>query len=156
MKVAIGSDHRGFHLKQAMAELLRDMGLEYHDFGCYDTSSVDYPDVAQQVAREVQRGEFDHGVLICGTGIGMSIAANKMPGIRAAPCYNPFSARMAREHNNANILCLGGELLGPELAQEIARAYFSSSFQGGRHQRRIEKLSHLEEQGAAEPASEGR
>ncbi|MBI2855612.1 MAG: RpiB/LacA/LacB family sugar-phosphate isomerase, partial [Chloroflexi bacterium] len=111
MKIALGSDHNGVELKGHIAGLLQELGHEYQDLGCYDTSSVDYPDIAKEVGQAVGGGLFDQGVLICGTGIGMSIAANKVPGVRAALCHDPFSARRAREHNDANILCMGGSVI---------------------------------------------
>ena len=144
MRIAIGSDHRGYQLKQAVVPLLEEMGHQWEDIGCYGSDPVDYPDVAEKVARSVAKGNVDHGLLICGTGIGMSITANKVTGVRAALCSDPFSARMARQHNDANVLCLGGALLGEWLAREIVTAYLSSRFEGGRHARRVEKIGHLE------------
>ena len=144
MRIAIGSDHRGRQLKQAVVPLLEEMGHQWEDIGCHGSDPVDYPDVAEKVARSVAKGEADHGLLICGTGIGMSITANKVTGVRAALCSDPFSARMARQHNHANVLCLGGALLGEWLAREIVTAYLSSGFEGGRHARRVDKISHLE------------
>lgn len=111
MRIALGCDHRGFKLKQAVTEFLQQSGYSYHDFGCYSTESVDYPDFAQKVGNAVASGEFDHGILICDTGIGMCIAANKINGIRAALCHDTFSAKRARLHNDANILCLRGRIL---------------------------------------------
>jgi ribose 5-phosphate isomerase B len=148
LRIALGSDHRGYRLKEAVKGLLSELGYEWRDLGCHGTSPVDYPDVALEVAKAVARGDFDHAILICATGIGMSIAANKVPGVRAALCLDPFSAQMAREHNNANILCLGGELIGDGLAREIARTYLSASFQGGRHARRVEKIASIEKREA--------
>ena len=142
--IAIGSDHAGFHLKQLVIELLSEMGHGFEDFGCYNTQSVDYPDIARAVAEAVSQGKFDHGILICSTGIGMSISANKVKGIRAALCHDTFSARRAREHNDANILCLGEWVLGQGLAREIVNTYLNSKFTGGRHSRRIEKISNQE------------
>jgi len=143
-RIAIGSDHRGFRLKHAIVSLLTELGHQYQDMGCYSSDSVDYPDVAEKVARAVANHEADCGVLICGTGIGMSIVANKMPGVRAALCSDPFSARMARQHNDANVLCMGGSTLGEWLAREITTVYLSAEFEGGRHARRVEKISLLE------------
>ncbi|MBI4233660.1 MAG: ribose 5-phosphate isomerase B [Chloroflexi bacterium] len=144
MRIAIGCDHNGVGLKQALMPALQEKAYEVHDFGCYDTASVDYPDIAQQVAEAVAQGKCQYGVLICGTGIGMSIAANKIPGVRAALCHDPFSARRAREHNDANVLCMGGSIIGPGLAKEIVEAYLNASFEGGRHARRVNKVAGLE------------
>ena len=143
-RIVIGSDHRGYRLKQAVLPLFKDLGLEWADRGCHDEESVDYPVVAEEVARAVAQGQADCGMLICGTGVGMSIAANKVPGIRAALCSDPMTARMARQHNDANILCLGGASIGEWLAREIAIAYLSAEFEGGRHIRRLEHISALE------------
>lgn len=147
MKIAIGSDHGGFNLKKTIIEYLEENNIEYRDFGCYSEESVDYPDFARLVAEAVSRGEFDSGILICGTGIGVSIAANKVKGIRAALCNDCFSARMAREHNDANILAMGERVIGKGLALEIIKTWLESKFQGGRHQRRIDKIMQLEKEG---------
>ena len=144
MRIAIGCDHRGFPIKQAILPLLAELGHQYQDMGCYSGDSVDYPDIAQEVARAVTKGEANHGVLICGTGIGMSITANKVPGVRAALCSDPMSARMARQHNDANVLCIGGAVIGEWLAREITTAYLSSGFEAGRHTRRVDKICRLE------------
>ena len=144
MRIAIGSDHRGYPLKQSILPMLEELGHQWEDRGCYSSEPVDYPDVAERVARAVSEGEADYGLLVCGTGIGMSIAANKVPGVRAALCAYPYSARMARQHNDANVLCVGGALLGEWLAKEIITAYLSSGFEGGRHSRRIEKIRNIE------------
>ena len=144
MRIAIGSDHAGFELKQAVISLLSELGHSYEDFGCYDTSSVDYPDIGRSVAEAVAEGRFDHGILVCSTGIGMSIVANKVNGIRAALCQDTFSARRAREHNDANVLCLGEWVTGEGLAREIVATYLLSEFVGGRHARRVEKIQALE------------
>jgi len=144
VRIAIGSDHAGFGLKQAMMSLLSELGHSYEDFGCYDTSCVDYPDIGQPVAEAVSQGRFDHGILICSTGVGMSIAANKVRGIRAALCQDTFSARRAREHNDANVLCLGEWVIGQGRAREVVTIYLSSEFVGGRHARRVEKIDALE------------
>lgn len=145
MRVALGCDHRGLRLKRAVMDVLKSSGHEFRDFGCHTEEPVDYPDIAEQVATEVAAGNFDHGILICATGIGMSIAANKVRGIRAALCCNVFSAERARRHNDANVLCLGAETTEPELACEIVRTYLSANFDGGRHLRRVEKIRHIEE-----------
>lgn len=146
MKVAIGSDHGGFDLKETVAGVIRELGHEVVDYGVQDRTSVDYPDYAAKVAAAVVSKECEQGVLICGTGIGMSIAANKIHGIRAALCNEIFSAQMAREHNDANILCLGARVVGPSVAEGIVRAYFTSNFAGGRHANRVAKLTALDEQ----------
>jgi len=140
MQIAIGSDHAGFNLKEAVKGFLTEMGHTYEDLGCHDNTSVDYPDFAFTVADGVVAGKFEQGILICGSGIGMSIAANKVDGIRAALCHDTFCAKGAREHNNANILCMGERVIGQGLAKEIVIAYLESEFEGGRHARRVEKM----------------
>jgi len=147
LRIAIGNDHRGFCLKQAIVPVLTELGHQHEDMGCGDGEQVDYPDVAALVATAVARGEADRGVLICGTGIGMSITANKVPGVRAALCAEPISARMARQHNDANVLCLGGAVLGEWLAREITVAYLTTEFEGGRHSRRLAKVALVENGG---------
>ncbi|WP_376791390.1 ribose 5-phosphate isomerase B [Thermoflexus sp.] len=144
MRIAIGADHAGYALKETLAAYLRERGIEVIDFGTHGPDSVDYPDYARPVAEVVARGEADFGVLICGTGIGMSITANKVPGIRAAAVSDVYSARMSRAHNNANILCLGGRVVGPGLAIEILETWLRTPFEGGRHQRRLEKIHQIE------------
>ena len=144
MRIAIGSDHGGFAMKQTIVGLLSELGHSYKDFGCFNSNSVDYPDIAQPVAEAVAKRNFDHGILICSTGIGMSIVANKVPGIRAAVCHDTFSARRAREHNDANVLCLGEWVIGPGLMREIVTTYLSTDFAGGRHARRLEKIRAIE------------
>ena len=145
MLIAIGCDHRGLNLKKAIMELIAELGHEYEDLGCYDTGSVDYPDTGGKVAQAVARGRVDHGILVCSTGIGMSIAANKVPGVRAALCHDTFSAQRSRAHNDANVLCLGEWVVGEGLAKEIVKAYLAAEFEGGRHARRLEKVRALEE-----------
>jgi len=145
MRIALGSDHRGLELKQYVIELLGKLGHSYHDFGCYTPDPVDYPDVAREVGRAVAAGQFDRGVLICGTGIGMSMAANKIRGVRAALCSDVVAAQRSRQHNDANILCLGGEAMDSVTAAEIVKAYLSTQFEGGRHLRRVQKIQSLEE-----------
>jgi ribose 5-phosphate isomerase B len=147
MRIALGCDHRGLEIKQSIMEFLPRLNHSYHDFGCYDTSSVDYPDIAQKVAEAVVSGAFDHGVLICSTGIGMSIAANKIRGIRAALCHDTFAAQRARQHNDANILCLRGENIEANAALEIVKTYLSADFEGGRHIPRLNKIKALETKG---------
>lgn len=143
MRVAIGCDHGGIELKEAVVATLQELHLEIEDMGTHDRNSCDYPDFADKVARAVAAGRCQQGVLICGTGIGMSMAANKVRGIRAALCNEVFSARMARAHNDANVLCMGARVVGAGVAQEIVRAYFTGSFEGGRHARRVEKIATL-------------
>lgn len=138
MKVAIGCDHGGIDLKKNIIAVLRELGHEVEDQGSNSSDSVDYPNYAKLVTTLVKEGVCERGILICGTGIGMSMAANRIPGIRAALCHEMFSARMSREHNDANILCLGARVTGPGLAQEIVRTWMTSDFSGGRHQRRID------------------
>jgi len=146
MKIAIGSDHAGFSLKEAIKEHLETRGIEYKDFGSYSPESCDYPDIAKEVAIALKNGEFEFGILICGTGIGISIAANKVKGIRAALCHDTFSAKAARAHNNANILAMGARVIGEGLACEIVDAFLSSTFEGGRHQRRVDKIHLIEDE----------
>lgn len=141
MKIAIGSDHGGFDLKQMLVAKLAGQGHEVKDLGCESSDSVDYPDFADQVCEQVNEGKVKYGILVCGTGIGMSMAANRYQGIRAALCHNEYSARMSREHNDANILCLGDRVLGKGLAESIVEAWLTTSFSGGRHQKRIDKFS---------------
>jgi len=141
VRIAIGSDHAGFPLKEELRHRLKSEGHDVVDYGCHSTESVDYPDTAIPVADAVRRGEVDRGILMCGTGIGMSITANKVPGIRAALCGESYAARLAREHNDANVLALGGRITGPELANEIVRVFLGTSFAGGRHSRRVEKIA---------------
>ncbi|MBL5766487.1 ribose 5-phosphate isomerase B [Heyndrickxia sporothermodurans] len=146
MKVALASDHGGVHIRKEIRNLLEEMGIEYQDFGCNCESSVDYPDYALPVAQKVANGEFDRGILICGTGIGMSISANKVKGIRCALVHDVFSAKATRQHNDTNMLAMGERVIGPGLALEIAKVWLTTEFEGGRHARRIEKLTNYEEQ----------
>jgi ribose 5-phosphate isomerase B len=145
MRIAIGSDHAGFRLKQVLLEHIASLGHESSDFGCPDETSVDYPDFAVPLAQAVIAGEQDLGILICNTGVGMSIAANKLKGIRAALCHDTFSARRARQHTDANILCLGSWCIGEGAARDVVEAFLGGEFQGGRHIRRLEKVRALEE-----------
>lgn len=144
MTIAIGSDHGGFHLKEEIKTLLQEKNLPYRDFGTHSTDSVDYPDIAKQVAAAITGGECDRGILICGTGIGISIAANKIKGIRAALCHDVFSAQMSREHNDANILAMGERVIGPGLARAIVEKWLTTEFSGGRHTGRVCKISQIE------------
>jgi len=142
MKVAVGSDHRGLKLKDEVIRLVLEMGHETQDFGAYDTQSVDYPDIAQMVGQNVASGKFERGILICGTGIGMSIAANKIKGIRAALCCDAFMAERARLHNDANVLCLGAARTVD--VSEIVNVFLTTGYEGGRHQQRLNKIAQME------------
>ena len=144
MRIAIGSDHRGFEVKRRIASVLQQMGHEVVDFGPQSGESVDYPDYAFQVARAVSARQVDRGVLICGTGIGMCIAANKVPGVRAAPCHDSITAEMSRRHNDANVLCVSADLLGDELIDRMLRIWLETEFEGGRHARRVDKIMKFE------------
>ncbi len=143
--LAIGSDHGGFELKEHIIKYLKDKGIECKDFGCYDENSVDYPDIAKKVCDAINNKECENGILVCGTGIGISIAANKIKGIRAAHCHDVYSAEMTKRHNNANVICMGGRVVGRELAFKIVDAWLGAEFEGGRHQTRIDKIHKLEE-----------
>lgn len=142
--LAIGSDHGGYELKEHIKKYLQEKGVEYKDFGCYDEASVDYPDVAKVLCKSINDGECENGILVCGTGIGISIAANKIDGIRAAHCHDVYSAEMTKRHNNANVICMGGRVVGRELAFKIIDAWLGAEFEGGRHQTRIDKIHELE------------
>lgn len=144
MKVVIASDHGGIHLRKELVSLLEEMNIEYIDMGCECSSSVDYPDYAIPVAEMVANGEVDRGILVCGTGIGMSITANKVKGIRCALVHDTFSAKATREHNDSNILAMGERVIGPGLAREIARIWLTTPFEGGRHENRVNKIKMLE------------
>jgi ribose 5-phosphate isomerase B len=144
MKIAIGADHNGANLKDVIIAHLRARGHEIEDFGGGSDASVDYPDVAAPVARAVASGEFDRGLLICGTGLGMAIAANKIPGIRAASVNDPYSAERARKSNNAQILCLGQQVVGSSVAPLLVDAWLASEFQGGDSKRKVEKIEALD------------
>lgn len=145
MKVVIGADHGGFELKEVLSGYLKEKGFDVLDVGVYDTNSVDYPDIAEKACREITEKNVDFGVLVCGTGIGISISANKIKGIRCALVSNEYSAEMTKRHNDANVLAFGGRVLGPDLAKNILDAYLSAEFEGGRHQNRIDKIHKLEE-----------
>lgn len=144
MKIGIGSDHGGFELKEYIKEYLNKEGIEYVDYGTNSTDSVDYPDYGKKVSEAVVSKEIDRAIVICGTGIGISIACNKIKGIRCALCGDTYSARMSREHNDANILALGGRVIGRDLAMEIVSIWLKTEFAGGRHGRRVEKISEIE------------
>lgn len=143
-RIALGADHAGVTLKDNLASLLDERGVAYTDFGTHGTDSVDYPDVAAEVARAVASGDYDRGLLVCGSGIGMAMAANKIPGIRAAVVTEAESARLSRSHNDANVLALGARLTSPEAARDILTTFLDTAFEGGRHQRRIDKLTQLD------------
>ena len=144
MKIAMGADHGGFSLKETIKQHLEEQGHEILDLGTYDTASCHYPIYAEKVARAGAAGQAERGILVCGTGIGMSIAANKLPGIRAAAVSDCFTAQATREHNDANILCLGERTVGPGLAMRIVDTYLAAQFQGGRHQTRLDMIAALE------------
>lgn len=145
MKVAIGSDHGGYKLKENLKKYLKELNIEYTDFGCNNEQPVDYPDIGFKVSDEVKNGRYDRGILICGTGIGMSIVANKIKDIRASLCHDVFSARNAREHNDANVLTLGARVIGIRLAQEIVKIWLNTDFsQEERHINRINKIKQKE------------
>lgn len=144
MKIAIASDHGGFQLKKQIAAYLQKNDYQYKDFGTLSEEAVDYPDVALLAAQAVASGEYELGVLCCGTGVGVSIVANKVPGIRAANCHDPFSARLSREHNDANVLTLGERVLGCGLALEVLAAFLQGRYAGGRHACRVEKIKEIE------------
>jgi ribose 5-phosphate isomerase B len=144
MKIAIGADHAGFAAKEEIKNVIKALGHSFIDVGTTSDSSVDYPDYAEKVARAVVSGEAERGVLICGTGIGMSIAANKVHGIRAALCNDLYTARMSREHNDANVLAMGGRIVAFGLADEIVALWLGTAFEGGRHQRRVDQIMEIE------------
>ena len=145
MKIAIGCDHGGLEHKNAIADHLKERGFEVTDFGIYEQISVDYPEIAEKVANSIISGECERGILVCGTGIGMSLAANKVKGIRAAACSEHFSAKYTRLHNDSNILCLGGRVIGIGTAIELADLFVDTEFEGGRHQRRVDLITAIEE-----------
>lgn len=146
MKIAIGCDHGGLEHKNAILEHLKERGFEVTDFGIYEQVSVDYPDIATKLCKSILSGECERGILVCGTGIGMSIAANKFKGIRAAVCSEHFSAKYTRLHNNSNVLCLGGRVIGIGTALELADLFVDTEFEGGRHQNRVDKITNIENQ----------
>lgn len=146
MKIALGSDHGGYQLKENLKKYLKELNVEYKDFGCNSEKSVDYPDIGFKIAIEVKNRNYDKGILICGTGIGMSIVANKIKGIRASLCHDVFSARYAREHNDANILTLGGRVIDLGLAKEIVKVWLNTDFSGEeRHLKRLNKIRQEED-----------
>lgn len=145
-RIALGADHAGFEEKEIIKKTLDDLGIEYTDMGTASPESVDYPDYARRVAEAVSSGEFDQGLLVCGSGTGMAIAANKVHGVRAAVAWNEDIARLAREHNNANVLSLPARFSTPEDMDKIVRAWFAADFEGGRHERRVEKIDEIEKE----------
>ena len=146
MKIAIAADHGGFELKDSMVEYIKSLGTEVVDLGTNSADSVDYPDYAKKVCEEIQKGNSDLGILICGTGIGMSLAANKFEGIRAACVSDVYSAKMSRNHNNANVLCIGARVIGDEVAKLIIKTFLENEFEAGRHQRRVDKIMAFEKE----------
>lgn len=147
MRIALGCDHGGFDHKNAIAEHLKENGFEVLDVGIYEEKPVDYPDIALKVCESIVSGDCERGILVCGTGIGMSIAANKIKGIRAAACSDHFSAKYTRLHNNSNVLCLGGRVIGIGTAIELADLFVKTDFEGGRHQNRVDKITEIEKNG---------
>jgi ribose 5-phosphate isomerase B len=145
MRIAVGSDHRGVELRAKLIGFLQELGQEVVDVGSYDGQDVDYPDIAAMVARKVASKEVDRGILLCGTGVVMCIAANKIPGVRAAPCYDDITAEVSRRHNDLNVLCLSGDLLGEKLADRLVEIWLRTPFDGGRHARRNQKIAQIEQ-----------
>jgi ribose 5-phosphate isomerase B len=143
MKISIASDHAGYVEKEKLKPVLQDLGIEFHDLGTVSEESVDYPDYAASVAREVSRGEADQGLLVCGSGIGMAIAANKIPGVRAAVAWSEETARLARQHNDANVLSVGARITPFDEIEKMVRTFFTTPFDGGRHAKRVEKINEL-------------
>ena len=144
MKIALACDHAALDMKNDLLEFLKKLGMETCDFGTYESESCDYPIFAARAAKAVVSGDCDRGIVLCGTGIGVSIAANKVPGIRCAHCSEPFSAELTRRHNDANMLAIGARVIGPELARAIAQTFLETAYEGGRHQRRLDLLTALE------------
>jgi ribose 5-phosphate isomerase B len=144
MRIAIGSDHRGIQMREKVVSLLKHMGQELIDVGTHEDEDVDYPDVAAKVAEKVSRGEADRGVLICATGLGMCIVANKFPGVRAAPCHDEVTAEIARRHNDLNVLCLSGDIMAERAVDRLVEIWLNTSFEGGRHARRVQKIRRFE------------
>jgi ribose 5-phosphate isomerase B len=144
MRIAVGSDHRGFAIKAKIVDLLKKMQHEVVDAGSHTSDACDYPDIASLVASQVSKGQVDRGILICGTGIGMCIVANKYPGVRAAPCHDDLTAEMSRRHNDLNVLCLSADMLGERLIDRMIEIWLKTGFEGGRHARRVEKIAEME------------
>ena len=139
-RLAIGSDHAGYALKESLKKALQGWGVAFEDLGTYDETSTDYPDYAHKVASGVAAGKYPLGLLVCGTGLGVAMTANRHKGVRAAPCTDPYAARMTRAHNDANVLCLGSRIVGPGLAEDILKAFLDGTFEGGRHAKRVDKI----------------
>jgi len=150
LRIAVGSDHRGFTVRAKLIDLLRKLGHEVDDVGAFSSDAVDYPDIAALVAEKISHQEADRGILICGTGLGMCIAANKFAGVRAAPCHDDLTAEMSRRHNDANVLCLSADLLGERILDRMIETWLGTPFEGGRHARRLEKITSLERKLEAE------
>lgn len=146
MKIAIGSDHRGYAVKGKVVDLLKRLGHDVEDVGTHGAEAVDYPDIAGEVARRVSKHDSDRGILICGSGIGMAIAANKFPGVRAAPCHDDLTAEMSRRHNDLNVLCLSADMLGEKLIDRMVEIWLATEFEAGRHARRVQKIDEIEAQ----------
>jgi len=144
MRIAIGSDHRGVFQKQRLMGFLERLGHQVVDCGCHGDNAVDYPDIAADVARRVSGAAVDRGILLCCTGVGMAIAANKLPGVRAATCHDEVTAEMSRRHNDLNVLCLSAEMIGPEVQEKLIQTWLDTPFEGGRHARRVAKIAALE------------
>ena len=153
MRIAVGRDHHGYLLRAKLLDLLKRLGHEVVDVGTESVDAVDYPDIAAAAAKLVSHGEVDRGILICGTGIGMCIAANKFPGVRAAPCFDDLTAEMSRRHNDVNVLCLSADLLGEWLIDRMVEIWLATPFEGGRHARRVEKIRALEEHSDEPPTT---
>jgi ribose 5-phosphate isomerase B len=139
-KLGIGSDHAGYALKEALKKALQGWGVAFEDVGTFDETSTDYPDYAHKVASGVASGKYPLGLLVCGSGLGVAMAANRHKGVRASPCTDPYSARMTRAHNDANVLCLGSRIVGPGLAEDILKSFLEGTFEGGRHAKRVAKI----------------
>jgi ribose 5-phosphate isomerase B len=150
MRIAVGTDHRGFEIRAKVIELVHKLGHEVIDVGTFSPDSVDYPDIAADVAHKVSRHEVDRGILVCGTGLGMCIAANKVSGVRAAPCHDDITAEMSRRHNDSNVLCLSADLLGERLIDRMIEIWLATQFEGGRHARRVDKITELEREAEKE------
>lgn len=146
MKMVLGSDHAGFELKVDLRAYLSEQNIAICDMGVAEETPADYPEIARAVAEKISRKEFERGILVCGSGIGMSIVANRFPGVRAALCHDLYTARMSREHNDANLLVLGGRLIGKGLAREMIKVWLESTFQGGHHQRRLDQIESLDQE----------
>ncbi len=155
MRIAVGSDHRGVDMRRKIVSLLGELGQEAIDVGTDESGPVDYPDIAAAVAGRVSRGEVDRGILICGSGLGMCIAANKFPGVRAAPCHDDLTAEMSRRHNDLNVLCLSGDILGERLVDRLVAIWLKTEFEGGRHARRVQKITDLERRNGKPTKEEG-